>query len=85
VHRNDVFLDIVPEGCDKAAGMRDMMTFVHEPMRTAAIGDSYNDIGMLAEADISATFPEAPEEVRKAADVTVHSVAEFLNIIMEDV
>jgi hydroxymethylpyrimidine pyrophosphatase-like HAD family hydrolase len=47
----------------------------------AAIGDSFNDLPMLRAADISFTFPYAPEELRKTASHIVPSVAAALKIM----
>ena len=44
----------------------------------AGIGDSYNDLPLIEACDVGFTFPNAPEELLKAADETVLSVSQAL-------
>jgi len=57
------------------------------PAAMAAIGDDHNDIPMLAGVGISAAPADAPEEVRRAARLTVAArgqggVAEFVGMLL---
>lgn len=53
-----------------------------------AIGDYYNDIGMIKAADIGATLIDSPSKVKSAADVVVGTVqngavADFIDYLTE--
>lgn len=62
--------DIIMPGCNKAAGMRIILSFLHlEDFYTIAIGDSPNDIEMLKAADLGIAMGHAPEELKKHADM----------------
>ena len=70
-------VDIVPVGCSKGTGVQ----IVREALGVrsiAGIGDSYNDLPLLAAADASYTFDTSPEVVRRGADVVVHTLADAL-------
>lgn len=79
-YRNINYVDVVPAGCSKGNGLN----FVKERMHInvmGGIGDSFNDMPMLEEADEPFTFPASPETVRNCAKHIVGSVAEALKII----
>ena len=81
--QNVTNVDIVAAGCSKGSGVR----FVKEYFGAAeigGIGDSYNDIPMLAAADVAFTFPFAPEEAKRQAQHIVSSVGEALEIMEKD-
>lgn len=68
-------VDVVPVGCSKGTGVR----VVREALGVrsiAGIGDSYNDLPLLAAADVSYTFDDSPEVVQHEADVVVHTLAD---------
>ena len=67
-------VDIVPAGCSKGAGV-DVVRKSLGVSSIAGIGDSYNDLPLLAAADVAYTFDASPEEVRSAADVVVATLA----------
>ena len=57
------------------------------PGAMAAIGDDYNDLPLLQGAALSATTADAPDELRRAADVIVaprgqRAVAEFVDMLL---
>ena len=70
-------VDIVAAGCSKGTGIgRVRELFGIE--RFGGIGDSYNDLPLIEACDVGFTFPNAPEELLKAADETVLSVSQAL-------
>jgi len=78
--RNKEFVDIVPFGCSKGAGIDYIKN--HLKIDTfAGIGDSMNDYPMLDKVDIPFTFPYAPKTLQKKSKQIVNSVAEAINLI----
>ncbi|RGU50083.1 hypothetical protein DWW58_07835 [Olsenella sp. AF16-14LB] len=70
-------VDVVPAGCSKGTGL----AIARERFGlglVGGIGDSFNDLPLLGEADVAYTFNRAPEVVRAGADVLVDDVAEAL-------
>lgn len=74
---NGPFVDTVPEGCSKGAGLNKLKEILGVA-DIAGIGDSYNDLSFLAEAKPSFTFTSSPEDVKEKVDFLVSSVAEAL-------
>jgi hydroxymethylpyrimidine pyrophosphatase-like HAD family hydrolase len=70
-------VDIVAAGCSKGTGV-DKVRELFGIDRFGGIGDSYNDLPLLQASDISFTFPDAPDELREAADEIVRSVSEAI-------
>ena len=77
---NSICLDIVSHNVSKGKALLDVKHRLGIGCM-AAIGDSFNDLPMLRAADISFTFPYAPEELRKTASHIVPSVAAALKIM----
>ncbi len=70
-------VDVVPAGCSKGAGLAIARERLGLGM-VGGIGDSFNDLPLLDEADVAYTFNRAAEAVRECADVLVDDVAEAL-------
>ena len=70
-------VDVVAAGCSKGTGI-DKVREIFGIERFGGIGDSYNDLPLLEASDISFTFPDSPEELRKAADEIVLSVSDAI-------
>lgn len=71
------WLDIAPEGVDKAHGLeRACRRAGVRPADVLALGDGRNDIAMLAWAGRGVAMGNAPAEVLAAADAVTGSVAE---------
>ncbi len=78
------YLEYLPVGASKGGALR----WIEENLgqdreEVAAIGDFYNDLEMLQAASLGAAVKNAPEEVRKAADVVVadcdsHALEDFI-------
>lgn len=81
-YQNRNWMDIVPEGVSKGTGVTKAMELFHCD-HTVCIGDSYNDIPMLVDGELSFTFHTSPEEVKKAADYVVENIAEAIAIAIE--
>ena len=75
--QNGPIVDVVAAGCSKASGMK-FIKELYKPDKTYGIGDSFNDIPLLEEADVRFTFNSAPTELMKRADALVSSVSEAL-------
>lgn len=81
-YQNRNWMDIVAPGVSKGNGAfraRD----IFKADTVATIGDSYNDIPMLVDGDISFTFHSSPDVVKEAADYCVDSVAEAIEKLKE--
>lgn len=80
-------VDIAPRGCSKGKGaglLREHMSARLGECRLYGIGDSINDLPLLEAADISYTFPYAPEELQKKATKVVKNICEALEDSMAD-
>jgi hypothetical protein len=67
-------VDVVPTGCSKGAGLAVARERLGLGL-VGGIGDSFNDLPLLDEADVAYTFNCAPEAVQEGADVLVDDVA----------
>ncbi len=76
-YQNIRHVDVVAAGCSKGTGAAKIRELFGID-RLAGIGDSYNDLPLLAASDISFTFPDAPEKLKEAADLVVRSVSEAI-------
>lgn len=71
------WLDIAPEGIDKAHGLAQVCTRLGvDPADVLALGDGRNDIEMLAFAGRGVALGDAPPEVQDAADEVTGLFAE---------
>lgn len=68
------FLEIVPEGIDKAKGLEILLQKIGmQKEELIAFGDGYNDIPMLQFAGCGVAMGNAAEEIKKAADMVAKS------------
>ena len=82
VHHNVNNLDIAPKGCSKGNAIASLPNYL--PVRFEdiyVIGDSYNDISMLASTPNAFTFHSSPDEVKAHAKYLVNSLSEAIEII----
>ena len=79
--QNQNFVDVVPYGCSKGKALLKLKKLMNLHS-CFGIGDSYNDIPMLQDADVSFTFKSSPQKVREAADHLVDSVGEAIRSYM---
>lgn len=69
VDRKKGFFEVMPKGYSKASAMDTLADLLGIPMEeTAAIGDSSNDIPMIARAHIGIAMGNASADVREIAD-----------------
>ena len=74
-------IDIVSKNCSKGHALQ-ILKEKWDINHMSAMGDSYNDIPMLIQADTSFTFSNSPKEVQDKVNYIVSGVAEALQIIM---
>ena len=79
--RNRIAVDIVPAGCSKGEGLLTACRYFGAD-ESYGIGDSMNDLPLLLSAGTAFTFPDAPEELRSAADRIVPDAAAALRIAL---
>ena len=85
--QNVVEIDIAPKGCSKGKGvdvLRDYYRDKYGDIRLYGIGDSINDIPLIEAADVSYTFPYAPEIVQQKATKVVETICDALDDSMAD-
>ena len=84
-HRNQEFLDLVPAGATKGAGLRALLDgpLAGRDVEVWTIGDSWNDLDMHAVADHAVALPWSPPEVTAACETTAGSMAELITTILE--
>ncbi|MDD8048447.1 MAG: HAD-IIB family hydrolase [Thomasclavelia sp.] len=73
-------VDIVPKGCSKGDGVNRLRSILNISS-IMGIGDSYNDLPMLEEANTAFTFDYSPKEIQKKADYVVSSINEAIQKI----
>ncbi|MDO4901162.1 HAD-IIB family hydrolase [Actinomyces sp.] len=91
VVRNQEFLDVVPAGATKGAGLTDLVAtltgtdgpLAGEQIETWSVGDSWNDIPMHAVADHAVCLPWSPPEVVAACERSVGSMAELIDDLLD--
>lgn len=79
--QNVVEVDIAPRGCSKGKGVERLREYYRErfgEIRLYGIGDSINDLPLLRAADVSYTFPYAPQVVQDAADYVFPTIVDAL-------
>lgn len=89
--RNQEFLDIVPAGCTKGTGLRDLVarltaedgTLAGQALETWTIGDSWNDVPMHEVADHAVALPWSPDDVTDVCERTVGSIAELIDAVLD--
>lgn len=84
--QNVIEIDIAPKGCSKGHGVeviRERFSRA-ETCRIYGIGDSLNDLPLIQAADVSYTFPYAPEELQEKADKVVDNIRIALDDSMAD-
>ena len=85
--QNVVEIDIAPKGCSTGKGvetLRDFYLSTYGEIRLYGIGDSLNDLPLIEAADVSYTFPYAPEEVQQKVTKVVNDIVEALEDSMAD-
>ena len=78
--QNIKYIDIVSKDCSKGDGIKRLRQLLQLD-EISGIGDSYNDIPMLEEVDISFTFHHSPDIVKQNASYLVSSIAESIEIL----
>ncbi len=77
--QNVEFIDIVPIGCSKGAGLRYVRDYLNAE-ETYGIGDSMNDLPLIQAANHSFAFRESPEGLQRNAEHVVTSLEEALDL-----
>ena len=85
-HRNQEFLDLVPAGSTKGAGLTALLAgpLAGQDLETWSIGDSWNDIDMHRVADHAVALPWSPPEVTAVCERTVSTMAELNDSLLEE-
>lgn len=82
---NTHFVDVVPQGCSKGTGMRELLKIIDENIdEVYAIGDSYNDLSMLKEATHGYTFFHAADDMLKQVDKHVNYVYDVIEDMLRE-
>ena len=79
---DESYLEFMAEGVNKGAGLRaaaEALGLMRDEVM--AVGDGHNDLPMLRDADVSFTFPDAPEELRRTATHIVPTVGAALHML----
>jgi hydroxymethylpyrimidine pyrophosphatase-like HAD family hydrolase len=80
-------VDIAPLGCTKGKGVLMLKEYMKEKygeITLYGIGDSINDLPLLEAADVSYTFPYAPQCVQDKATLVVPTIVDALKHSMEN-
>ena len=72
VSSSDNYLELLPDGVNKGKALLKLMELQNISVRnTYAIGDYYNDLEMLSAAGTGVVSANAPDDIKKAADLVV--------------
>lgn len=85
--RSTNYLDVVPHGVTKATALQWLVQYLaaagRPVARTAAVGDSWNDLQLLASADMAAAMENSVDGLREAAGGhSVPSVAAYIDQLL---
>ncbi len=88
VYSLDIYLEILPKGVSKGYMVPKLKELHGEDFKVVAIGDYYNDLEMIKEADLGIAMGNSPENFQKVADLVTKSneedgVSEVLEDLME--
>ncbi len=83
VVRSEVdYLEILPCGASKGAALRWLSEHLGIPREgVVAVGDQLNDLEMIRYAGVGVAMAHGPEELRRAADLVISSVAELPRLL----
>lgn len=77
---NTHYVDVVPQGCSKGTGVKTLLSLLDQDIdEVYAIGDSFNDVSMIKEADHGYTFYHSEDDIKKHTDHYVHYVHELID------
>ncbi len=85
--QNVVEVDIAPKGCSKGKGIGIIKEYLKEKfgdIKIYGIGDSINDLSLIEAADVSYTFPYAPQIVQDKATKVVETIYDALEDSIND-
>ncbi|MBR1822318.1 MAG: HAD family phosphatase [Clostridia bacterium] len=85
--QNVIEIDIAPRGCSKGKGVQALRDYMRDRLgdfTLYGIGDSINDLPLLEAADVSYTFPYAPEVCKRHATKVVATIVDALEDSMND-
>lgn len=81
--QNKNSIDIVKKGCSKGMSLKRIKEILKVD-KVAGIGDSYNDISLIENADVGFTFYDSPKEVQDRALYLVEHIEQAIDQLMED-
>ncbi len=83
------YYEMLPQNCTKGHALEELRKFEQFSDKfICAVGDYYNDVQMLINADLSFAVGNAPDDVKKHADIIVstneeHAIADCIEQIMK--
>jgi hypothetical protein len=77
IHINQFYFDIVPNHCSKGEGIKELLSLIKVDT-SLSVGDSYNDISMYENTDVSCSFHYSDDEVKNKSTKVVSYVYELL-------
>ncbi len=80
---NGALVDIVAYGCSKGDGLKLIMDY-YKGEKSAGIGDGHNDLPLLKAANMSFTFPYAPQIVQDEADHVVPNIETAIKLFEQE-
>lgn len=90
VSSSPIFFEMLPSNISKSTAVTKMLELTgRKDKKVYAVGDYYNDLEMIRDADVGFAVADAPEEVRAVADVVVArcddgGFAEVINYIISE-
>lgn len=85
VYSLDIYLEILPIGVSKGNMVPKLKELHGKDAKIIALGDYYNDIEMIKEADFGIAMGNAPEDFKRLADhVTLSNEEDGVSKVLED-
>jgi Cof subfamily protein (haloacid dehalogenase superfamily) len=73
VYSSDIYLEILPSRASKGDMLLTLRNLIGEEHTYYAVGDYYNDVEMIRVADVGMATYNAPDDVKKVADIVTVS------------
>ena len=82
---NQGYIDISPSEISKGNGINFIRKLYSDKVKVFSIGDSWNDVSMFQNSDVSATFKKSDQELKETCDYVVEHFYQFTKIIKENI
>lgn len=80
------YYEFLPKGSSKGNMLKELRKYLKPEDKVYAVGDFYNDVEMIAQADVGIYCDNAPEELKPQADyITVHHDQSIIPHVVKEI